>query len=229
MKILLFTKPTFWGNIIINFIKQNFSNNLIITGDWGEKIPDIVYNWEGDYIISFLSPWILPQKILNKVKIAAINFHPSPPKYPGIGCYNYAIYDAVKEYGATCHHMLKQVDSGQIIAVKKFPLYGNETVLTLKEKTMTHLTELFYKIIDIILKEEDLPVSNENWERKAYTRKEFQEFCKLDLTMSEEELSKKLRAVYFPGALDYPNIEIKKNKFFLIKAQEYYEWRKKID
>ena len=29
----------------------------------------------------------------------AINFHPAPPKYPGSGCYNFAIYNKDKKIG----------------------------------------------------------------------------------------------------------------------------------
>jgi len=220
MKLLVIMKPTSWGNIVKKFIEENFSDALILTGDWGDSIPDSAYKWEGDYIISFLSPWILPKEILNKANIAAINFHPAPPKYPGIGCYNFAIYDGVYEYGVTCHHMIQKVDSGQILAVKRFPLYGNESVLTLKEKSMVYLTELFYEIMNKILNNEELPISDEKWLRTAYTRKEFQELCKLNLDMSKEELAKRLKATYFLGALDYPNIEIGGKKYLLVDPKE---------
>ena len=227
MKLLIFMKPTIWGNIIRKFIEENFSDNLVLTGDWGEKLPKSIFNWEGDYIISFLSPWILPREILERAKRAAINFHPAPPKYPGIGGYNFAIYDAVKNYGVMCHHMAEKVDSGEIIAVKKFPIYGNETVVTLKEKTMVYLTELFYDIMDLILKNEELPQSSEHWHRAAYTRKEFQELCKLKLDMPEEELLKRLKATYFPGALDYPNINIGGRKYLLVDSEEINKLRNK--
>lgn len=220
MKLLVIMKPTSWGNIVKKFIEENFSDALILTGDWGDSISDSAYKWEGDYIISFLSPWILPKEILNKANIAAINFHPAPPKYPGIGCYNFAIYDGVNEYGVTCHYMIQKVDSGQILAVKRFPLYGNESVLTLNEKSMVYLTELFYEIMNKILNNEELPISDEKWLRTAYTRKEFQELCKLNLDMSKEELAKRLKATYFLGALDYPNIEIGGKKYLLVDPKE---------
>ena len=56
-------------------------------------------NWTGDYILSFRSLLILPEKIINNAKIAAINFHPGPPKYRGVGCLNYAVYNNEKYYG----------------------------------------------------------------------------------------------------------------------------------
>lgn len=227
MKLLLLIKPTSWCNTVKKYVEEKFSDILVLTADWGDPKPDTLYQWEGDYIISFLSPWILPQEILDKVKIAAINFHPAPPKYPGIGGYNFAIYDGVKEFGATCHHMLKKVDSGQIVAVKKFPMDENESVESLKEKTMVALTDLFYEIMEKILNNEGLPQSSENWERTAYTRREFQELCKLDLDLSEEELVIRLKATYFPGALDYPNIEVGGKRYLLVDMEEFESLRKK--
>jgi len=226
MKILLLTKPTFWGNIVQNYIEENIKDSKILIGDWGIPMPQELFDWNGDYIISFLSPWILPEEVLNKTKIAALNFHPAPPKYPGIGCYNYAIYNNEKEYGVTCHYMSKKVDSGDIVAVKMFPLHGNESVLSLKEKSMTYMTKLFYEIMDFILNEKELPKSSEKWAREAYTRIEFQELCKMSLTMSKEELIKRIRATYFPGALDYPSIELGGKKYFLIDSKEFLEFRK---
>ncbi len=220
LKILLLIKPTSWGKLAKEFIEKKFPNNLVLTADWGDPKPKILFKWEGDYIISFLSPWILPQEILNKAKIAAINFHPAPPEYPGIGCYNFAIYNDDNEYGATCHHMLRKVDSGQIITVKRFPIESHETVLSLKEKTMNILMLLFYEIMDIIIKGKDLPISSENWHRDAYTRKDFQDLCRLSLQMPEEELVKRLKATYFAGARDYPNIEIGGKIYLLVDPKE---------
>ena len=38
-----------------------------------------------------MSPWVLNNKILKKTNMYNINFHPGSPKYPGIGCFNFAI------------------------------------------------------------------------------------------------------------------------------------------
>ena len=42
-------------------------------------------NEKWDYIFSFRNLKIVPLPILNKSKIANINFHPGPPEYPGSG------------------------------------------------------------------------------------------------------------------------------------------------
>ena len=82
---------------------------------------------------------------------------------------------------------------------------------------------IYYPIIitNKIIKNKPLPVSDEKWQKTASTRKDFQELCKFNLNISEEEFVKKFRATYFPGALDYPNIEIGGNTYFLVDPQEF--------
>ncbi|MFW8746219.1 formyltransferase family protein, partial [Mesorhizobium japonicum] len=72
--------------------------------------------------------WIYPAQLLSNASFAAINFHPGSPDYPGTGCTNFAVYEGAKEYGITCHHMKAGVDSGDIIAVKRFSINEDDTV-----------------------------------------------------------------------------------------------------
>ena len=131
--MLFLSKKTKWCDTAKKYVLQYFDNVTIFQGDTGDSLPEEVYNWKGDYIISYLSPWIVPEKVLKNTQKKAINFHPGTPSYGGIGCYNFAIYNQEKEYGVLCHEMIKQVDSGEIIKIRYFPLSNNETVLSLKE------------------------------------------------------------------------------------------------
>ena len=212
MKILLLSKNTDYCKIVQNHIKENFSEYQIIEGENGDPFPAL--DWSGDYLISFLSPWIIPEHFLTKAKYA-LNFHPAPPKYPGTGCYNFAIYNQENEYGATCHHMESKVDTGNIIQVKLFPMYPEDTVYTLKNRTMDHMLQLFYEILDLIKKNQPLPTSELHWQRLPYKRKELVELCRITKDMSEQEISRRLQATYFPGARDLPFIEIVGKKFIL--------------
>ncbi|MBK8953255.1 MAG: hypothetical protein IPM85_14295 [Chitinophagaceae bacterium] len=105
-----------------DFIRKTFTNPVIFEGSRHDKLPDEVLNWKGDLMISFISSWIYPQSLLDSASVAAINFHPGSPEYPGTGCTNFAVYEGAKEYGITCHCMNASVDSGNIIQVKRFPV-----------------------------------------------------------------------------------------------------------
>jgi len=102
------------------YLNQTFPNTQIVFGARGENFPENLHLWKGDYIFSYLSPWIIPQGLLERAKKGAINWHPGPPEYPGIGCTNFAVYNDEKVYGITCHYMVDKVDTGKIIEVKRF-------------------------------------------------------------------------------------------------------------
>jgi len=215
MEILFLAKKTNWCNKAKDFLARNFDKVIAYQGDFGEKIPITSNEWQGDYIISFLSPWIVSEDLLNNTRKKALNFHPGTPKYGGIGCYNFAIYNEEKEYGVMCHEMEKKVDSGKIIKVRNFPIGKDETVVSLKERSMKNLLALFYEITDLIKKGKELPISKEQWGEKTYTRKDLQNLCKITLDMSETEILKRIRATYYPGGPDFPYIKVADKKITL--------------
>ena len=120
----------------LEFCQKNFARVTFCLGKWGDPLPEEIRCWEGDYIISYLSRWVVPEDLLKRAKKAAINFHPASPEYPGIGCNNFALYENAKEYGVTCHHMASKVDTGKIIAVKRFPVYPEDDVARVVETNL---------------------------------------------------------------------------------------------
>jgi methionyl-tRNA formyltransferase len=181
------------------FIKKYFREYQIIAGKWGEPYPKKIGLWKGDYIISYLSPWIIKKSILKRAKIASINFHAGPPEYPGVGCYNFAMYNNEKAYGVTCHHMNPKVDTGKIIAVKKFPLNKNDTIYSMTQKTYKHIHSLFYDIMDVIIKGKKLPEAKINWKKKPYNTHKLNKLCKITPDMDRKEIKKRIKAVTFPN------------------------------
>lgn len=184
-------------NKALDFCRRNFTDVSAFLGKWGEKLPAEVENWDGDYVISYLSRWIIPERILSKAKVAAINFHPASPDYPGFGCNNFALYEEAEEYGATCHHMASKVDTGAIIAVKRFPVFPTDTVASMHSRTYDNQLVLFYEVVGTIIKGEELPASKETWTREPFTRKQFNELDRLTPDMSAEEMAKRIRATTF--------------------------------
>ena len=188
-------------NTAIKHLSNQLKDNLVVyKGQVGDSFPENLDQIDYDYLISFLSPWIVPERILNKARCGAINFHPAPPEYPGTGCFNFALYDNSATYGATCHHMEQAVDSGDVIAVKRFKVYNEDNVSTLIDKTYSYMLTLFYEIVDIILSGEELPLAKEeSWKGKARTRKELNELCEIRFDMDKEEVERRIRATLFPN------------------------------
>lgn len=166
-------------------------------GVWGDPLPLRAREWQGEYIVSYLSRWVVPERLLTAACVAAINFHPAPPEYPGIGCTNFALYDEARCYGVTCHHMAGPVDTGPIIAVRKFPLLASDDVTLLLRATYAVQFALFTEIFVFLANGIPLPKSPLRWMRKPYTRAEFNELGVLTAEMDEKEKRRRQRAVNF--------------------------------
>ena len=214
MKILFLSKKTDWCEKAKQYVLKNFDEVKVFQGNRGDKLPTELLNWQGDLIVSFLSPWIVPEETLKKSELA-INFHPGTPAYGGIGCYNFAIYNEEEKYGVLCHKMESKVDSGEIIKVRYFPMSKDETVLSLKNKSMDNLIKLFHQIMELIAKGKKLPSCEEKWKKKPYTKKELQKLCQISCDMSEKEILKRIKATYYPGGPDYPYIKVDGKKITL--------------
>lgn len=171
----------------------------VCLGARGEPFPTLPADEGYDVMISYLSPWIIPSAVLQRAQRAAVNFHPGPPEYPGIGCTNFAIYEGATTYGVTCHHMHPKVDTGPIIRVVRFPLYPTDTVLSLTQRCYAAIANVFYEIADLLLAGQPLPASPERWCRRPFRRSELDGLCRLTPDMSEEEIQRRVRATVFPG------------------------------
>jgi methionyl-tRNA formyltransferase len=175
-----------FANDASKIILEKFSNAKVIFGNRGEEFPSEFRDWKGDFLLSYLSPWIIPKELLINTRKGAINWHPGPPEYPGIGCTNFATYNGEKEFGITCHFMQAKVDTGKLIEVKRFSLTENESVFSMTQRCYELIFESFQVIINKIENRKALPFSEENWTRKPYTRKELDALCLIGPEMSSE-------------------------------------------
>ncbi len=192
---------------------EKITKNIdVFHGDSTDPFPAKATKENYDLFISYLSPWIVPKTVLNNTKKWNFNFHPGPPEYPGIGCFNFAIFNSEKQFGATAHIMELKVDTGKIIGVKRFSMTEEETVRTLSIKTYSALLSLYKDIISYVMDNNSLPHSDETWVRKPYKRSELENLATIKINMSEDEIEKRIRATYYPEK-PAPFIEIGGYKF----------------
>ncbi len=178
----------------------------------GERLSSDVEWWEGDYIFSFRSYFVLKDSLLKRAKIAAINFHPGPPKYRGSGCLNYALYNGEQTYGVTCHHMAAEVDSGGIIDVDYFDIFQNDNVERLLNRTTHKLYNLAIDLVAGIRREgeqyiRDLEQRNgaEKWGEAVGSVADLNASQFIDPKVGREELAARCRAYHtqaYPLKLD---------------------------
>lgn len=203
-------KPT--TKEVTGYLRKHFDECVIYEGDRGDSFPESAVDGSYDMVLSYISPWIIPPSVLNRTKLWNINFHPGPPEYPGIGCFNFAIYNQEKTYGVTAHLMNEKVDTGKIVRVKRFPLLKNDSVLSLSKKSYENMMSLFTEVMDFILKNNRLPQSREAWKRVPYTRKQLEELCRIEPGMKKDEIRRRISAVSYP---DMPGayVELYGNRF----------------
>ncbi len=178
----------------------------------GERLPEDIGYWDGDYIFCFRSLFILPKYLIDRAKIAAVNFHPAPVEYPGSGCLNFALYDNASQYGVTAHLMNEKVDNGAILKCERFPILNSDTVDTLLERTHLKLLNLFVDVAtELVLGGKNSLNAmasssiSEKWSGEATKMKDFERLRIIPLSVSETELQRLIRATYtenFPPYID---------------------------
>ena len=89
------------------------------------------------------------------------------------------------------------VDSGNIIQVKRFPIKGNDTVYSVTQHCYKLIEESFYELMEAVLQGKPLPVTNEQWKRKPFTRKQLDELCTITTDMSEIEIERRIKATTY--------------------------------
>lgn len=169
----------------------------------GESLPDHVRDWHGDYILCFRSLFVLPGWLIDRARVAAINFHPAPVEYPGSGCLNFALYDNASHYGVTAHIMNEKVDNGAIIECRRFPIVPNDTVDSLLARTHAKLLDLFFDLVtDLALDGEEAlagklcDAAGEKWSGEARRMRDFEKLKVIPPDVTEAELVRLIRATY---------------------------------
>ena len=204
--LLLGRKRDIYSKLIFLYIKNLAKNIKVFYSEKPrEKINKKIFNvpkfWY-DYIISFRSFHILNENQIKKSRYGAINFHPGPPEYRGIGCVNYALYDGVRRYGVTAHLISKKIDHGKIINVKRLKILKKDNVESLLKKTYLIQYKQAKKIIKLLSRnKKNLNIliyksRKEKWINKIKKRKDLNRFYEIKKNITKEELKRKVRATF---------------------------------
>lgn len=203
--LILFGDKDIYMKKLENILKKNRIKLTLVYSankDKCKKIFNVKKN-SYDFIFCFRSKYILKKNDIKKSKYPPINFHPGSPEYRGFGCFNYAIYDNSENYGVTSHIITEKIDSGKIIDVKRFKISTNDSLEKLIKKTHKYLYSQAKNIILTLLADGDVldklieKNKNERWSKKIKSKKDLNNFYKIDLRSNKIELQKKIRATKF--------------------------------
>ncbi|MDC1177334.1 formyltransferase family protein [Candidatus Pelagibacter sp.] len=212
-----------YSNLLIKILKPKTNLKIFFSESYNEKLKKNFYKFRYDYILNFRSYLILDKEILKRSKIA-INFHPSLPKYRGVGCANYAIMNEDKYFGSTIHMVNEKIDSGKIINVKKFKIKKNSTLKDLLNKTHRSMfyqakffiTKLLKDKIDI---NKEISKNRYYWSKKYNNLKKLNDFYNLNLNLNKKVFQRYIRSTIIENYL--PTISIQGRKFIYVSNKDW--------
>lgn len=176
-----------------------------------------------DLIVSVQYHKILKKIHIDKAKQIAINLHMAPlPRYRGCNQFSFALINEDQSFGTTLHVLDEGIDTGGIIAMKKFPILKNYWVKDLYEKTVQESIILFKENIKKIIDNEFVTISQQEIMEEEvfyYSRKDIEFIKNIDLSWSKEKILKHIKATSMPG-FEPPFFLIDNKKFFIVSEEE---------
>jgi methionyl-tRNA formyltransferase len=179
---------------------------------------------EIDILFSIQYNQILKLQHLKSARVA-INLHMAPlPEYRGCNQFSFAIVDGSTLFGTTLHLMDEGVDSGDIVAERRFPLPEGCFVKELLDLTFAESFTLFKESLGQIIRGEYTPIPQEKYIRSGersvsfHKRNEIELLKKIDLSWPEEKIKRHIRATSMPGFTG-PYIEVGERRFYLVLEQ----------
>lgn len=155
-----------------------------------------------DLVVSFLYPHLIREPVLSLGRIGCLNLHPAPlPDFRGVGGYNVAILEGLREWGVSCHFVDEHFDTGDLVEVERFAIDPDaQTAFSLDLESGERLVQLFGRTMDRALAGEELPRTPQG-EGRYVSREEFEG---LRVVRPGDDLDRKIRAFWYPpypGAL----------------------------
>lgn len=153
-----------------------------------------------DLLLSFGTGVIVPSWILDMPGLLALNVHAASPQYPGRDPHHFAVYDGVRQYGATMHQMTKSVDAGPIVGVELFDVRASVTPSELLARANDAGWSLIARFFERFSEHgAPTPMPGLAWGPRKTTRKMFLELCRIDPAIPKEEIKRRLKATAIPG------------------------------
>lgn len=178
------------------YLRQLFDVTVLRSRKIGDRLPDWVKDEQYEALFAFRSHIIVPGWLIERTA-TCLNFHPGPPERPGIGCVNFALYEGDRQYGSTCHRIVEEIDAGEIVSVKRFPIHDNDSVASLLMRSYDYLLCQLYDVAALVAAGADLQPCGELWARKATTKRDLDRLMNLSLDAQPDEIARVVRATSF--------------------------------
>lgn len=112
----------------------------------------------GARILACCSQIIVSPEQLDSLTLTPYNIHPGSPEYPGVLPEYWAHADGAAHFGATLHHMTKDIDAGPIIDARLMPITQPITAESLGSIAHGQAIALFRDTLPrLVESDQDLP------------------------------------------------------------------------
>ncbi|MEK9671407.1 MAG: formyltransferase family protein [Rhodospirillaceae bacterium] len=147
-------------------------------------------------LVAFCTDVIVPAAVLARLDGPAYNIHPGPPTVRGIYPSVFALYQGFDRYGATLHEIAEEVDFGPITAVKYADIRGGTDRIRLELMARELVTRLISSHAAALVDQDSpLPHIAEAWSGPAWSKRDFDDLCRLPDNITEDEYQRRYRAV----------------------------------
>ena len=94
---------------------------------------------------------LLSEQFVENWDMKILNIHPSLlPKFPGAHAHKDVLSAGVKISGCSVHYVDAGMDTGQIIAQRKVPVFSDDTIETLSQRVKIEEHILYPQVIDLL-------------------------------------------------------------------------------
>lgn len=161
----------------------------------------------GDFLLSFGTSVIVPEAILDRYPLGAVNIHAASPEFPGRDPHHWAAYSNANTYGATAHFMTKRVDAGNIIGVELREVDPNSSPIELLGVGNDASIKLILWILEVVNNGGELVIEESaRWGKVKRSRKDFIEITTIVPGVSMEELARRYRAFHHPEYKNFRSV-----------------------
>lgn len=153
-----------------------------------------------DLGISYLYHRLIREPLISYPSKGTINFHPAPTNvHKGVACCSYCLLKEFKEWAVTAHYVVPEIDEGDIIMERKFPMIDVPSGIDAERYIQSQSIELFKDVIKLFLNEKTIPTRKQNLEEGIYLSRNDLELIKaIDLSKDNDDLDLKIKALWFP-------------------------------
>lgn len=181
-------------------------------------------------LISAINERIIPEKVLEKETIRAVNLHQALlPAHPGRNAEAWAIFEQDEKSGITWHDVVKQVDGGGILVQKEIRLDESITAWQLFRKQIECAYEAYMEIFDALIDGTIKPIpQRKRSKHKFHFKKDVPNHGILDVSWDGKKISAFLRAMDYGGisVFEKPRLPYKGKSFSWKKYEIQYEEQK---